>query len=305
MGVKTIHAGLCVQPPPINGFQKAFIDEVGIENYREISCGEKNFNQLLRNLFNDFKPEIVFTQIQTPGIIDRDLVKYISDSGCKVISWNGDIRAETPQWMIDIAPYCISSFSNMRDVRFMRDAGFKSEYLEIGYDPEIYRPDGDKMACPEVVFMANNYVDMFPLSTFRSAIVKTLAMNFNSLFGVYGSGWPGGSGNLNHSQPEESKYYRGAKIAINCSNFKEERYSSDRLLRIMGSGCFCISHKFKNMDYVDGVHLVTFENMNDLVDKIKYYLCHDEERNKIAYLGQQLVLSRNTFRHQVKNIIKL
>lgn len=303
MSLKLLHAGLCVQPPPYNGFQQAFIDELGAENYREISCGDPNLDARCLEMYNEFKPDVVFMQIQAAGVIKPETVRAISMS--KVINWSGDIRVDTPQWMIDIAPYCISSFTNMKDVRVMKEAGFKAEYLEIGYDPLIYCPEGDKVVCPEIVFMANHYGDMFPLSSFRAALVKILKDTFKDQFAVYGSGWIAGDGNLGHSQREEAKYYRGAKIAINCSHFKVERYSSDRLLRILGSGVFCLTHDFPSMDYEDGVHLSVFKNVNELIEKIKYYLSHDEERKQIAKRGQELVFNRNTFRHQVKNIIKL
>lgn len=303
MSLKLLHIGLCVQPPPINGFQKAFIEELGEENYREISCGDPNLNRRCVEIYNEFKPDIVFMQIQADGVISPEAIVHMK--GSKIINWTGDIRQDTPQWMIDIAPNCISAFSNMKDVKLMREIGMKAEYLEIGYDPEIYCPEGDRIECPEIVFMANNYGDMFPLSTFRAAIVKTLKAQFKEKFAVYGNGWLQADGNLCHSQREEVKYYRGTKIAINCSHFKVERYSSDRLLRILGSGCFCLTHDFPGMDYVDGQHLVVFKNLHDLVDKIKYYICHDEERNEIAKRGQELVLGRNTFRHQVRNILSL
>lgn len=301
--MKLLHVGICVHPKPYNGFQQAFIDEIGEENYREIFCGEPDLNKKIINIFNSFNPDIVFMQIQSEGAISLETMKYISK--VKVINWTGDIRVDTPRWMQEIAPYCISSFSNMKDVRFMLEGGFRSEYLEIGYDQSIYTPIGETATCPDIVFMGNNYGTSFPLSSFRYAMVKRLKQEFGVNFGVYGNGWSGGNGNLNHSQKEEAKYYRGAKIAINCSHFKEERYSSDRLLRILGTGCFCISHRFPKMDYVDGKDLVTFDNLDELVVKIKYYICHENERNKIADEGRELVLGRNTFKHQVQNIITL
>lgn len=298
--LKIFHIGLCVQPEPINGFQKAFIDVVGKENYREISCGDNNLNEKCKSIYDSFKPDIVFMQIQAEGIINIDTVNHFKEA--KVINWTGDVRHTVPNWMLELAPYCITSFSNMKDVNTMRANGFKSEYLEIGYDPEIYNPVGEKIACPEIIFMANNYGDQFPLGKYRAEIVRILSRSFD--FGVYGNGWSTAKGNINHSQKEEAKYYRSCKIAINCSHFNYPRYSSDRLLRIMGTGAFCLSHKFPDMDYVDGVHLATFD-LNSLTDKINYYIRNEKERIQIANQGQQLVLNRNTFTHQVQNIIKI
>jgi spore maturation protein CgeB len=58
-------------------------------------------------------------------------------------------------------------------------------------------------------------------------------------------------------------------------------------------------------DYENYKHLVYFESIEDLKNKIDYYLENEEERKQIAENGRQLVLNRNTFKHQVENIIKL
>lgn len=304
--MKLLHIGLCVQPPPINGFQKAFIDILGAENYAEVSTGHSSLNSEAVRLFDAFKPDIVFMQIQAPDIISKSTVKHFALQGAKVINWTGDVRDRVPNWMLELAPYCTTSFSNMTDVRAVKARNFKAEYLEIGYDPEIYTPEGDKAFCPEVVFMANNYGNQFPLSNYRSQLVANLK-GLDSRFGLYGNGWNNANGNINTSQREEARFYRGAKIGINCSHFSYERYSSDRLLRILGSGCFCLTHKYPGIeqDYTHGEHLVVFDNFVDLQHKLVYYLDNDEERNRIAKAGEDLVRNRNTFKHQVENILKI
>ncbi len=305
--MKLMHIGLCVQPAPFNGLQTAFIDVLGQENYAEISTGEKDLNIKARKLFNEFKPDVVFMQIQAPNIIDPLLVRDFGRSA-KVINWTGDVRHQVPQWMVEIAPSCITSFSNETDVNTMVARGFNSKYLEIGYDPLRYTPEGEKRQVPEIVFMANNYGrDYFPLSNFRADIVNKLTKQYGTRFGVFGNGWTMAKGNCNADQRDESAHYRGAKIAINCSHFNYARYSSDRLLRILGSGTFCLSHHYNGIeqDYIPTKHLDTFNTIDGLIHKINYYLEHEEERNAIAKAGNELVLNRNTFTHYVKNILEL
>lgn len=305
--MKLLHVGLCVQPPPYNGMQTAFMDVLGKDNYAEISTGDKLLNSESVYLFEAIEPNIVFMQVQAPGIIHSDVVRYFSKTA-KVINWTGDVRHEVPQWIVDIAPYCTSSFSNMTDVLKMQAKGYEAKYLEIGYDPLRYTPDGDKTNVPDIVFMVNNYGrGYFPLSNYRMDIVNKLTKYYGTRFGVFGNGWPMAKGNINHSQPEESKHYRSSKIAINCSHFNYQRYSSDRMLRILGSGTFCLSHHYSGIeqDYIPGKHLDTFNSIEDLIKKINYYLENEEERNKIAKTGNELVLNRNTFTHMVKNILEL
>ena len=196
--MKILYIGLCVQPKPYNGFQQAFIDVVGEDNYREIATSDKDLNVNTLLLFNEFKPDVVFMQIQAPNIITHSVCKIMKDAGAYIINWTGDKRHDVPQWMIDLAPYVsLTSFSNMDDVNTMRSLGFKSEYLEIGYDPEIYKPEGEALNMPEIVFMGNNYGrGFFPMSGFRIDMVDFLKTEYGNRFGVYGSGWAYGNGNF-------------------------------------------------------------------------------------------------------------
>lgn len=307
--MKLLHIGLCVSQVE-NGFQKAFKDILGAENYCELSTGESEVNSKAINLFNAFSPDVVFFQIQAPNIITNQTFDYMKSHGAKVINWTGDKRDGIPQWMIDSAPFVsITSFSNMEDVKDMRRIGYPAEFLEIGYDEKIYSPDGEKaVGVPDVIFMANNYGDgHFPLSSYRIQLVNYLQNQLGDNFGVYGHGWQRCRGNINHSQFDESKIYRGTKIALNVSHYCCERYSSDRLLRILGSGVFCLSHKYPaiGIDYDNGRDLVCFESFDECYQKIKYYLNQEEERKDIAMNGNKKVLNRNTFKHQVQNILQL
>lgn len=305
--MKLLHVGLCVNYAD-SSFPNAFINVLGKENYFELSTNEDNLNVKILQKFNEYKPDVVFFQIQAENIVSNQTFDYLKSNGAFVINWTGDKRNSVPQWMIDAAPFVnLTAFSNMEDVRQMKNLGYDSEYLEIGYDENIYNPVGNSYNDYEVLFMANNYgAGYFPMSQFRIDIAENLKNKYQS-FGLFGSGWNKGNGNVNYSQREEAKWYRGCKIAINCSHYNVPRYNSDRLLRILGSGAFCLSYKHPEMeqDYENFKHLVYFDSIEDLNNKIDYYLQNEDERKKIAYNGQQLVLNRNTFKHQIINIIKL
>ena len=308
--MKILHLGLCVNPHGFSSFPHAFKKVVGESNYRELQCSpDQYFNPNAIAIFNEFKPDLVFMQIQAENIIHHQTCDYFLSHGAKVINWTGDKRHVVPQWMIDLAPFVsLTAFSNMDDVNTMRKLGFKSEYLEIGYDEEIYYPDGEVYPTQDIIFMANNYGNgYFPMSGFRIEIVQFLRRTYGDRFGVYGSGWADGNGNVNHSQHVEAKYLRGAKIVINCSHFNSERYNSDRLLRTLGTGAFCLSAKHTGMeqDYTHQEHLAYFNTLDELKHRIDFYLANEHERKRIAENGRNLVLNRNTFVHQVQNIIKL
>jgi len=301
--MKILYLGLMTTS---GGFTKALRDNC---EYKMLDCGSTNFNTNAKILASNFRPDIVFIQIQNDSILEVETVKKIREMGAFVINWTGDVREPIPKWYYDIGEHIdLTCFSNMTDVRQFRADGYDSEYLEIGYDPEIYKPEGEAIDTKEIVFLANNYGPThFPLGKLRIDMVNFLKANYPDRFAVYGNGWANGDGSFNHSQPEEAKLYRGAKIAINVSHFDYERYNSDRILRIMGTGTFCLSKRYEGMsqDYQPGVHLGVFDTFAQLKENIDYYLAHEDERKEMARQGNERVKELYTFDKMVKSIIKL
>ena len=298
--MRIFHLGLMVAPPPNDSARKAFM--ANCTDYMELSTGAKDVNQEAVRIAREFRPDIIFMQIQSPNIIHIETVKAMKETGAWVCNWNGDIRDETPAWMITMAPYIDKTlFSNMRDVRNV----VNGRYLEIGYDPEIYKPDGEIGNCREISFFGNNYGgDKFPLSRLRIEMNTMLHKHFGDKYGVYGNSWFNVAGNYNHSQAEESKAYRATKIAINLSHYDEDSYSSDRIYRILGSGAFCLCKAYPNMPFIDHVHVRTWNSLYDLMVLLRYYLDdHKEERDLIAKQGNEFVKANYTFDEMVKNLI--
>lgn len=299
--MKLFHLGLCVGEPPKDSMRKAF--RANCTEYRELSTGVPNVNYHAVQIAQEFRPDIIFMQIQAPNIITVQTVKEFKRLGAWVVNWNGDMRANTPDWMQHMAHSVDRTlFTNMRDVRNVVKGGF----LEIGYDPEIYTPDGPKIPCRPIAFFGNNYGEnMFPLSRLRLEMNHALTQAFPRDYGVYGTCWPNASGNFNHSQAEEAKAYRSVDIAINLSHFDEEQYTSDRVFRIMGTGVFCLARKYNGMPFEDGKHCRVWETIPQLVDLINYYLLHKEERDIIAKQGLELVKAEYTFHRMAERLIEL
>lgn len=298
--MKLFHLGLCVAEYPNDGLRNGLLPICS--EYRELNCGVPDVNEKALRIVNEFKPDLVFMQIQASGKIYTDAFAKIADTGAKIINWTGDVRDGVPDWMIGVAPYCISAFSNMRDVHTMRSLGCKSEYLEIGYDPKIFTPEGDVTEIKPIVFFGNHYGNQFPMSSFRMNMINS--MRTRPDFGVYGN-VTGADGNFNSSQLAEASAYRGAKIAINCSHYEIEKYSSDRLLRILGTGVFCLCKEYPGMPFKDGVHLRTWRTIEELHQLCDYYMAHSDEREQIARQGHQLALDEYTYRAMGENLLEI
>jgi 2-polyprenyl-3-methyl-5-hydroxy-6-metoxy-1,4-benzoquinol methylase len=56
--------------------------------------------------------------------------------------------------------------------------------------------------------------------------------------------------------------------------------------------------------FQDGVHLATYRDADDLVDKASYYLEREEIRERIAAAGRAEALARHTYRHRMESLLR-
>jgi len=266
----------------------------------------ENRNDLIRlnlkiiELFNFFNPDIVFMQIQDAGIISMDTAKYLTKKSV-TINWTGDVRHPIPYWYNLLGQNIdITLFSNINDVDTLNKQGVNAGFLQVGFDETLFTPEGNKNHYPQIVFLGSNYSSElnFPLSELRRQMVSRLNSKYGAKFMAYGHNWQNVIGREQFLHPlQEAEAYRSSLIAINLSHFDYGRYSSDRMLRLMGSGGFCLSHNFCDIskDYEVGTHLDTWGNIEQLLCKIDFYLENNELREKIRKTGCEFVRENYTW----------
>lgn len=277
------------------------------ENSNDVRCVNDKILELHRN----FNPDVVFMQVQRGGIIDIETAEQITKSSY-TINWTGDVRYPLPQWFVDLGKHIsITLFSNMKDVQLSREKGINADFLQVGFDEELFNPFDRVNQTPDIVFLGSNYIDSkeFPLSELRKDLVQKMYSSFGNAFMVYGGNWEQYIPNPVFLNPEqESMAYRSCKIAISLSHFDYERYSSDRIFRLMGSGAFCLSHNYKGIenDFVIKKHLDVWNSLDELVDKCVFYLKNEYERKSIAKEGCKFVRENCTWDKrmiELKNMI--
>ena len=84
---------------------------------------------------------------------------------------------------------------------------------------------------------------------------------------------------------------------------RNENFPSNRLFDALACGTFVISDKIPSADTLFEGSIVTYDGVEDLNDKINYYMSHDEKRTKLAEKGREIVLKNHTFDDRVKKIL--
>ena len=288
-----------------NAFKKVFdvVDTLYWDEIKNVS----EMNGIVRARVQAIKYDAVFMQIQHPKIIEVQTAKVLSEHSI-VFNWTGDVRTDIT-WYEEIAPYVITLFTNMTDVEKMKNKGFKSDYLQIGYDHEYYfNKKNDRY---NVIGFCANYYEFadFPLKKLRVDAVRTLKVNFPEQFHLYGIGWEKvylkSEGLANNEW--EANLYNESLLALSISHFDYSRYFSDRLIREMACGCCVLSHRFKdnNLEFIEGEHIVYWDNLKQLVDLCNYYFEHPEEARKIGDAASAYVQKNYTWEIFAKNLYNL
>ena len=83
---------------------------------------------------------------------------------------------------------------------------------------------------------------------------------------------------------------------------------SMRYTETLACGGFLLADRPTDLDFVglkDGEHLVIYKDINDLKDKINYYMEHDKERVKIEKQGMEFVRKNHSCEQRVKEMTQI
>ena len=90
-------------------------------------------------------------------------------------------------------------------------------------------------------------------------------------------------------QSQYMPLYQRAKIGFNVHNRGKFTIGSFRLYELPANGVMQISDgdEYLKEFFNEGQEIIGYSNADDLIDKIRYYLKHEDERIKIARMGYQ------------------
>ena len=90
---------------------------------------------------------------------------------------------------------------------------------------------------------------------------------------------------------EKYRLINSARICLNLHQFSSACYESPRLFELLSEGAFVLSERIENsFPFVPGRDYVSFVGQNEMIDKVRYYLEHSDERRAIAESGNRTAL---------------
>ena len=101
--------------------------------------------------------------------------------------------------------------------------------------------------------------------------------------------------------------FRHSKINLNITLRSIQNGIPLRAMDIMGAGGFLLTNYQNDFNYhfVDGEDFVSFSSPEDMLDKIEYYLTHEEKRQAIAENGWKKVCEEHTYDIRIAEMIRV
>ncbi|MGB9890336.1 MAG: CgeB family protein [Anaerolineae bacterium] len=197
-------------------------------------------------------------------------------------------------WRYQAARFFDAVFIAQKDYleRFRRAVGHDQVYwLPLAAAPDVHRDHGLPRIY-EVGFVGN--IALAHRQTARSRRLRLLAERFhtNDFYRSY--------------TPEEvGLVYSQSRIVFNCS------IAGDVTMRLFeGTACGALVLTDAVANGLDelfeiGREIVAYRDDVELLDKVAYYLAHEEEREAIARAGQRRTIREHTYTHRAARVIEV
>lgn len=101
--------------------------------------------------------------------------------------------------------------------------------------------------------------------------------------------------------------FRHSRINLNITLRSIQNGIPLRAMDIMGAGGFLLSN-YQNdfsMHFEEGKHYVCYDGMEDMMQKISYYLNHDKERQEIAMNAYEEIKAKHTYDRRLEEILSV
>ena len=161
----------------------------------------------------------------------------------------------------------------------------EADWLPLACDPDVHqRFDVDKLY--DLAFVGN----IFPGP--RADLVGLLQRRFRSMY--VGRAY----------FDEMARIYSAARMTFNRSLKNDINM---RVFEAIACGSLLLTNELTDNGqaelFRDGVHLATYRDADELLDKTTYYLAHEATRERIEAAGRAEALAKHTYRHRMQTLL--
>ena len=281
-----------------------------IEQKMGFGLRANTFNHDLIHIGRKDHPKLIF--LYTCRLVYPSTVKKLADLGIYIASYcNDNPFSDYFPWYfwrnyLKSLPYCQTNYvfrlENVGDVE--RVCGRPGRLLRSYYIDSKNFPcgEGDRIgSTPDVIFLGH-YEDDDRMDYLRALDERGIAVGlprnqYERLVQAFHHVVL-----LDHEWESYNRYLCSCKIPITfLSSLNHDTYTT-RCFEIPAAGAFLFCPYTDDLAslFQENKEIVFYRNKKDFVEKVEYYLRHDEERKKIASAGRKRLLKDG---HEVKDRI--
>jgi spore maturation protein CgeB len=103
-----------------------------------------------------------------------------------------------------------------------------------------------------------------------------------------------------------AELYNQCRISFNMTSRQMKNAVNQRVFDVPSCGRFLLTdHKSQLDEIFEPGELVSFREVGEIPDLVRFYLDHDAERQKIANLGRERILKKDTYVHRIREMIAI
>jgi spore maturation protein CgeB len=262
--------------------------------------------EVLIDSINRSKPDIFLGIAQSP-LFSESLLDGIRKSGVITLYWFVEDFRVLTYWK-RIAPHFDIFFSIQTGafVEALAEAGANNHYyLPVAFDNNLEDFPVRSPTRTPLSFMGAPYPN-------RVRVFEKLA-RYN--LKIYGEGWDSypvsgiATGGRRITTAEARSIYRNTAINLNLHSSMDPHtiggdFVNPRTFELAGLGCFQLSDRRELLPPLyEEDEVVRFGDEADLMEKIEYYLEHEDEREEIAGKARRRTFRNHLYEHRAVEII--
>lgn len=302
--------------------------------------GRDEMNRRLISAAYETKPDLCFFFLFTDEIKSETIREITEKSGAVTFNWFADDHWRFDNFSKYYAPlfHWVGTTDSHAPAKYERIGHKNVVKTQWACNHFLYKPSAEFAFRPrdykhDVTFVGQPHSD-------RRQVAETVRASGVDIQ-CWGGGWPSGKidqdkmidlfaesrvnlnltkGSVRYSLTDFARIFLGkrsdGRIIVKSPRLWIDNIKSllnrrreqikGRNFEIPGSGGFLLTSDADNLRdyYEDGKEIVIFENMAELIGKIKYYLGHEEERIRIARAGYERTLREHTYEKRFNEIFR-
>ena len=264
-----------------------------------------------------FKPDAVF--LLKGETIRAGVLRRIKDTLDPVmVQWypdgpfNVEVRNATRDSIASIPLFDLYYIYARSLIQPLQDAGARRvEYLPFCYDPAMLRPP----ATVSEEDRARYATDVVFAGTWEPMREWWLERIVGVDLSIWGNSWErarSDSPAMRHWKgkavygEEISKLFAVSKIHLNFLREQNRDSNNVRTFEIPGFGGFLLTQRSREQAeelYEEGTEIACFETVEELIDKARYYLAHEDDRLAIARRGHERAVREHQAIHRLRRVV--